>query len=197
MKYKHKRLTCLFKISQLFSSGSDSWLREFLLGCASRCTKYKGLDPLTAPWSGKIPAADTGSSTWYCQTTCIVSFWKHKGRTQVKTGVLVLRFLLSKNIDRKTGGYKEPRLYTRVAIKIGAFRRKASHTTRIDDVCWELRARLRLLIKPLVKFTIENYIRWTIISAIFMRMLETKYVYTCNYIYILIFICRYIDLRVI
>lgn len=96
--------TCLFKMSHIFIGGSVSWLREFRLGCASLCTKYNGLDPRTAPWSGKTPAADTGSSTWYCQTTCIVSFWNTKNASTLKrlSSSSVFFFTrLSKNIDRK------------------------------------------------------------------------------------------------
>lgn len=113
--------TCLFRMSQIFRGGSASWLREFRLGCASLCTRYNGLDPRTAPWSGKIPAADTGSSTWYCHTTCIVSFWNTQRTIQSQNECLVLHFLPPpKNIDRETG-LQRLCLCTRVAIKIGCF----------------------------------------------------------------------------
>lgn len=121
---KTSRPTCLFKMSQIFSGGSVSWLRELRLGCVSLCTRYNGLEPRTAPWSGKTPAADTGSSTWYCQTTCIVSFWNTKDGPKSRTA-LVLRFLLSKNIDRETRLQRACPLYIQLAIKIVASGKEA------------------------------------------------------------------------
>lgn len=126
-------------MSQILRGGSVSWLRKFRLGCASLCTRYNGLDPRTAPWSGKMPAADTGSSTWYCHTTCIVSFWNTKDDPKSKRGVSFSAFCRRKlSIEKRS--YKGLCLCTQVRHKNCCFRKKLLHTTRIKVLWRRLRS---------------------------------------------------------